>query len=154
MKTQVKLFPDWKQAVDDAISEFTYGGFISKQWLYDHLNMHPPKQTNFEEYEKFTIAFMSAMANFKGLLLEEHKMLLKNVRGKGYVIVIPKHHTGIAFNTMKSGLVKHIKKGYTAMTNINYNLLTTEERQQNSDKLATLSSLNSMMRRRIDLGDK
>ena len=153
METQTKLYPNWKQAVKDAVHQFEYGDVITFEWIYVNFEMVPPKLATPKKWQEYQLTFMAAMANFKSMLLEEHKMYLQNVRGEGYLIVMPGDQSDLSFKKMSKGVIKHIKKGYVSLINVNYNKLTMDERRVNSDKLAVIASLKTIVQRRIGLGE-
>jgi len=145
------LYPNWKQAAEKAINEFTYGDFIPYEWLRDTMDLPLPKgNIPYNKHQEYQLKWLGAKEKFKNWLLEEHQMDLQNVRGGGYTIMQPKDQSSIAYRTLGNGLKKNLKKATRSLLNVNSSLLTTEQRRDNANKLAITASLNAMTTKKLN----
>lgn len=143
-------FPEYLQAVDDAIEDFYYGDIISIEWLYVHFDLHPPKIGTHDQFKTYQLKFLSAMDGFRELLLTEHKIMLQNVRGEGYLLVNPNEQTQIAWDKLKTEISRQINKAEAKITNINMAMLSDKAKQHNIEhqaKLSTIKAFNKQIRK-------
>jgi hypothetical protein len=142
-----KKFPEWKQAVDNAISEFDHGDLVSFKWLYEQFGISPPKSGTAEQFKEFQFKFLSYIENFKETLLLEHCMYLSSVRGDGYLVVEVDDQTSIAWDRMKKKIASELRKTERAITNIKYDRLGDRGRAENTVKVAVLFSIKTFVKK-------
>lgn len=145
-----KLFPDWKQTIHDILEQFTYGDFISHEWLNKSLDVCLKGNYSYDEWNVIQLKKLTAIANIKEELLKQHEMYLHNVFGKGYQILLPNNQTGVAFCTLAKGIKKQLDKAHDGILHVNRSLLTTEEQISNTHKLGIIAQLRAMNAKRLD----
>lgn len=150
----ITLYPEWKQAAIDAVSEFTYGDTISHDWLYTHFDMKPPEHGRAADFQKFQFQFLSYVESFKDYMLEKNKMLLVSSRGVGYLIVEPEAQTVITWDMMTNKMRKELTRAQARLTNILIDALSDEAKRDNANKQATLAALRAMHARMIESADE
>ena len=53
-----RLHPLYKQAVIDIVTEFSYGDVISHDWLKEAMELQPPGNGSFMEYQAFEFQYL------------------------------------------------------------------------------------------------
>ena len=81
MEQALKRHPAYLQAVDDALLEFDYGDMMPMGWLIEHFDLTKPTIGTAEKFNEYHFAFLNAMDKFREILLDDHSMLLTNVKG-------------------------------------------------------------------------
>jgi len=143
-------YPEFQQAAIEAQDEFDYGRIIPHQWLYDHFKLPQPKHGTFREIEKWHFDFMAAMDGFREMMLIEFQKSLRNVRGKGWLVVEPKDQTSVAMGDFKTAFSRHVKKAFAAITNIAAKFLDTQKQKENSDAIGKLGAIKAFSRATIE----
>lgn len=118
--------PHLKVANDIAIM-FDYGDVVTNEWLADNFKLKLPTYGSKKQFEAYAFEFLGMLEGVKKSLLEDHKMYLTNVRGKGYLIVLPNRQSDVAVEKLKKSLSSEINKAFRAITNVNEALLTNED---------------------------
>lgn len=137
------LYPDYRQAVADLISEGAEPGkIITHEWLDQHLKI----DRNSKDYP---FKRLSGVEAFKTQLLIENKIHLQTIRGKGYMIVAPEDQTKVALSDAMNGVGKCIQKGITRLTNVDVEMISGDGRKENADAISRLAALGGMAKRRI-----
>ncbi len=149
MSKKTRKLPLWKQAVEDIVEDYDYGDVINLDWFYDSFGTLPPEKGTLEEFKAFQLDFLANIENVKNELLEEHDMMLVSVRGVGYRIVKPKEQVKIAWEKLKYDVVKALSKGERRIVNINTEMISKEQRQERTEKLAKISQLKTFQRKRL-----
>lgn len=118
--------PNLKVANDIALM-FDYGDVVTNEWLADNFKLKLPTYGSKKQFEAYAFEFLGMLEGVKKSLLEDHKMYLTNVRGKGYLIVLPNRQSDVAVEKLKKSLSSEINKAFRAITNVNEALLTNED---------------------------
>jgi len=118
--------PYLKVANDIALM-FDYGDVVTNEWLADNFKLKLPTYGSKKQFEAYAFEFLGMLEGVKKSLLEDHKMYLTNVRGKGYLIVLPNRQSDVAVEKLKKSLSSEINKAFRAITNVNEALLTNED---------------------------
>jgi len=118
--------PHLKVANDIALM-FDYGDVVTNEWLADNFKLKLPTYGSKKQFEAYAFEFLGMLEGVKKSLLEDHKMYLTNVRGKGYLIVLPNRQSDVAVEKLKKSLSSEINKAFRAITNVNEALLTNED---------------------------
>ena len=143
----MKLHPEWKQAVQDAVGRFSYGDLIPMDWLMDAFGVEPASESmDALTYQKNQFRFLAALEAFKSALLDDHKMALQNVRGSGYRIVQPGEQTAWAEEEGIEEIRRGIRRMAGRLSNVKRAALTDAEQRENLDAIARLSMLKGMVR--------
>jgi hypothetical protein len=148
----VTLFPQWRQAVEDAAEQYTYGDVMTREWLLDRFGLETPKLGTAKDFQKFQLDLLDAMEGFREALLVEHKMALENVRGRGYRILKPNEQTSYTMRQFSRGIAREINKAANILQNIATDLLTQDEQRENIEargKLAAVHSFSNKTLRRV-----
>lgn len=151
MNDRVTLFPMWKQAVQDAKEQFTYGDMITMDWLNQAFGIKRLERGTAEEFQKQQFDFLAAMDAFRDQLLEEHRMALSNVRGQGYRVLEPKEQTEFAMSEMRRRVRGEIRKAASRLHYVEHTLLSDDERKRNNDAMGKLAALQSFTRKTLRL---
>lgn len=106
---------------------FNYGDVVTNEWLADNFKLKLPTYGSKKQFEAYAFEFLGMLEGVKKSLLEDHKMYLTNVRGKGYLIVMPNRQSDVAVDKLKKSLSTEINKAFRAITNVNEALLTNED---------------------------
>lgn len=146
----VTIYPEWKQAVIDAMAEFDYGDTITHEWLYKHFDIKKPEYGSAEEFKQFQFLFLSYVESFKAAMLEQNKMYLVSARGIGYLIVEPEAQTSVAWDKLRSDMTKNMNKAHIGMANVLIDRLSDEARRENSLRLATLAAIRAANNRALE----
>ena len=106
---------------------FNYGDVVTNEWLADNFKLRLPTYGSKKQFEAYAFEFLGMLEGVKKSLLEDHKMYLTNVRGKGYLIVMPNRQSDVAVDKLKKSISTEINKAFRAITNVNEALLTNED---------------------------
>lgn len=139
-------YPAWKDALVNF--DFTYGDIVELDWLYEAFGLERPHEKM--PYKKASEVQLEFLTNFKKLeehLLHEMQMALRNKRSIGYEVVTPQEQTFWAEQAATSEINKSIRGMYNRQINVNRDLLTAEQKKENSDALARTSMLTTMVGR-------
>jgi hypothetical protein len=147
---KVTLFPQWRQAAEDAAEKFTYGDVMPKEWLIEHFGLEPPRRGTAADFQKFQFDLLEAMDGFKEALLIEHKMALENVRGRGYRILQPNEQTAYTMRQFRIAVAREVRKAADLLQNVAADMLTQDEQRQNIDARGKLAAVHSFTRKQLD----
>lgn len=139
----LKKSPIWKQAVEDFnASSFGYGDTIPHQWFVDHFDLGTPHTAKEQRDHQAKLA--RCFAKFRNHMLKHHLMDFVNVWGSGYLVVKPGDQTGYALRDTRDAIRKAVSEGMKRSVFVNQGLLTDAQRQENTDAINKLASLQSM----------
>lgn len=145
----VKLFPSSLQAAQDVLANYSYGDVIPMAWLHENFDCHPPETGSMRDFQKYHLQFFSLFEQFRAELLENHSMALVNVRGEGYRILPPKDQTSYALERLKNRMMAEGRKTKNILVNIRHDLLTNDQRKENSDALAKLAAIKAFSKKQL-----
>ena len=132
-----------------AVEEFTYGDTIGKDWLLAKFGLTQPIEGTKKDFDTFAFDFLQNVEGFRGVLLEEHKMHLLNVRGVGYQIVPPKAQTKVAMDRLKEKVSAEIKRAVTVLQNTNESLLSLDQIQEKDEAIGKVAAITAFNRQRL-----
>ncbi len=137
-------FPAWKEAVEKFT--FSYGDIVPHEWFYSAFNISKPNDgMSFKDSKKSQFDFMANFKRLESYLLEEKQMALRNIRNKGWEVILPEEQTEWALDSGVSEMKKALRKMYSRQINVNYTLLSSEQKKENTDSLAKTSMLRGMI---------
>jgi len=137
----ISIYPEHKQAVIDIMEEgFFPGKLITHEWLKEHLKLN-------ENDINYPFIKLSRVEAFKKELLENYKIHLDSVRGKGYRVVPPEEQTEVAVTNTMNGIQKNIKRGINYLQNVDIAKLTDIKKRENTDALGRIASISGMVKR-------
>jgi len=139
-----KIHPIWKNAAVIAASQFSYGDLITFDWMHEHFKIIKPTEGNFDTFQAYQFEMLACIDGFRAEMLEEYKVALENVRGRGYRLVFPKEQTGYAETQFHKDLKRNIRKAVSLLHNIAVEALDAQDRQKNLDALGRIGSLKAM----------
>ena len=145
---RLDLFPAWRQAIEDAHQEFTWGDTIPNEWLISRFRLEEPK--TIEEFKRYQFDVLRAMDQFRDGLLTKYKMALKTRRGTGYEIVRPAAQTDHGMDELKRDISRALGKCHRILTNISDRMLDLDEAKHNAEQRAKLAALAAFSRKAID----
>lgn len=148
----LSIFPAWRQAVQDFLSEFKYGDLVPHDWLEDHFGM-----LTIEDSERLTaaafkarqFAWLASIEGFKAELLTVHQVCLESVRGEGFRWVPPGEQTGVATRDFERDARKTFRAVGQRLKNVRLSELSDAQRGENADAIAKVSQLRGMTRRAL-----
>jgi len=146
-------FPLYKQAVEDFISEFSYGDMVSHSWLEEHFGMPTiaeTKQMTAEQFRERQFEWLANVEAFKSDLLKEHQICLQSVRGQGYRWVPPQEQTEVAVTEFQRGAKKIFSSAGSKLRNLRMTELTDDQRKASMDTIAKLSALQGMTKKALN----
>lgn len=145
MNQELKLYPRWKQAVQDLLlAGLTYGSRVEKSQLIDLCGLQLP--TTIEEKDKFDLQLLNCISEIKDELLTQHRMLLATNNDGSYRVVRPEDQTAYVIDKGARALAKELQRMATGVQFVNADLLTDEQRKRNADAQAKVGLLAGMQR--------
>jgi hypothetical protein len=149
-KGSVTLYPAWREAEKKLLAaKVEFGAIISRAWLDEVLGIKPPKTVR--EVRDSDIERLQQITALRDSLLKNHCMMLDPIPGEGYKIVRPEEQTKVAMRK-RSKEMKRAIKGLTAeLTHVRTDLLSTEQRAENSNAIAKVGALKALSRKQLRL---
>lgn len=150
--SEVTRFPQWRQAVLDAMEEFKYGDLITHEWMERHfgmLNVNDGFRLTSEQFRDRQFEWLANVEQFKSELLKEHQICLQSVRGKGYRWVPPHEQTGVAVDEFQRDARRVFRATGQKLRNLRLSELSDDQRRANMDALAKFSALKGMAQKAL-----
>lgn len=147
---ETRLFPAWRQAIDDFLAEFSYGDLISHEWLEGRFGMPSLADAGRmapAEFRDRQFEWLGNVEAFKSTLLKDHQVCLQSVRGKGYRWVPPHEQTGFASKEFEKEAGRVFRTAGQRLRNVRIAELNDKQRRENLDAGAKLVALRGMGRR-------
>lgn len=149
---EVTLYPRWRQAVEDFLAEFAYGSLVPHGWLEVHFGMpgmDVKEKLTTAEFAKRQFEWLSNIEAFKAELLDEHRVCLQSVHGKGYRWVPPHEQTALATKDFAKDVRKTFRSVDSKLKHLRVAELTDEQRRENTDATNKISMLKGMTRKAL-----
>jgi len=118
-------------------SGFNYGDVVQSDWFWSAFFLK--KTNNHEEMSRNQILHNRYLGALRKKLLVEKQMLLVSFDGIGQRIVHPDEQTDLAMRDAKTNITKELNKATLRLVNTNQNLLSQENKRENSDAIAHLT---------------
>lgn len=135
-------------AIADTLARtFNYGDLVPHEWLSEMFNLKIPEYGTKKQYDKYAIEYMNLLEGVKSHLLETHKMYLSNVKGKGYLIIVPNQQAEVVIKKMRSVIHKELGKAKNAILNINDALLSNSEVLRKDAEHGRIAALSAFVRK-------
>ena len=142
------LFPAWRQAEVDLLAQgTTYGSIVTDEWLEKAFGLKPA--TNIQQFERNKLVMLRQFSALRESLLENHKMMLRPVRGVGYTVVPSHLQTTVAQQDRAKEVKTALRKMAAELSNVNVAALSESQRKENADALAKLGSMSVMFRKAL-----
>lgn len=150
--SELTKYPAHKQAVEDFLKEFEYGGLVGHDWLearFGMPSMGESKLLTQEQFKARQFEWLASVEAFKEELLKEHQVCLQSVRGRGYRWVPPHEQTGVAMDELGRNVRKVFRGAGQKLRHLRITELTDEQRKTSLDAVAKLSALQGMTRKEL-----
>lgn len=148
--SEVKLFPAWKQAVQEFLGEFKYGDIVSHEWLVARFGLPlPDDRMSVAAFQARQFEWLASIEGFKATLLNEHHVLLQSVRGKGYRWVPPTEQTKAATREFERDASKAFRTAGSRLKHLRVGELSDDQKRENVDAIAKLSMLRGAVRQQL-----
>lgn len=151
MSTETKLYPSWRQALNDLeLAGIEPGQSIDKSWLETAFGIKPAQTIT--DAERNRALFRSSIWELRNALLTKHKLMLRAVDGVGYRVIDPDKQTDIALRDRGSEIARALDKLHQEVSFVRTDLLTDDQRKANADAVAKVGALMGMTRKQLSLG--
>lgn len=145
---EVSLYPKWREAVKSFVqSNPQPGDILTEEWRCEQFGLTKPSSGKYEEFQRYQFDMLNAMQGFSKELLENHMIHLKSIGGGKYLVLAPKEQTSEAWRSGVNDIGRAMSKMANALTHVDHSLLSGEERKENTDAVAKLSFMASMVKR-------
>jgi hypothetical protein len=137
------IYPPWREALKTFLaSGFKPGDLVEKEWLFSAFGLPmPAPDTPCEKADAMRLQFLDQMNEFRKALLTEHQIDLTTKPGVGYEVTPPEKQSERAYEDGVSDIRRGMRKMLQRVTNVNYMMLTAEQRKENADTIAKASML-------------
>jgi len=136
MPEQIRL-PEWRTMVDFITATYSYGDRIAHAALGASCDLDPASPVYYQ-----------AVARSRRALLVDHRIVLQNDRGVGYVLTEPSGFFAVAcHHATKAG--RRIRLAITTLIAAPQELLSDGENRRNADAAAKLGALETNRRRTL-----
>lgn len=148
MSEDIKLYPAWRQALADMVDGglLKPGSVITREWLTEHFGIKNPE--TIPEYERAQLDFLRQFSEMREALLEDHLVMLRPVIGIGYEVVPPEQQTRRAVSDRMHRINREARKLSAELSFVNREALSDSARADNSNALAKLGALSTMLGRK------
>ena len=148
MDNTVTKLPVSRHAAETIDGQYAFGDVVSHEELDRLLEIErPPGRMTAAEHDALKWRFLGEMDALTTTLLVEHQILLRNIRGQGYILIQPSEQTAVALADLHAQIGRALKKGANRLAFIRLDLMTEEERQRNVAARAHVSALRDMQQR-------
>jgi hypothetical protein len=147
MTDKVTILPIAAHVTRLISEQYDYGAVVQMDDLNRMLEVELSEDFDQEQYENMMWTRCSRIEDLKKRLLEEHSIMLQNIRGEGYVLVMPKEQTDVVLDHMDNKLKKHMRRASKRLKHIRFDLLSEKKQQENISARQRVSGVKSMLRR-------
>ncbi len=127
----LQLDPIWINAAERAHQQFTYGDLIPWEWIRTELEIEPPEDGSYQQFQELQLRTLTLMDQFRNYLLMTHRKALVNVRCQGYRIINPGQQTSFALEQLADALARHLRTTKKLLSAINFQRLTDSQISEN-----------------------
>jgi hypothetical protein len=135
----VELHPKFKQVALIIAEEFDYGDVIEHSWLDKQFRFIEPRK--YKDFAKYMLDRMSAVQHLISECLNEHKIMLVNVRGEGYRLVQPKEQSSRAMHILKKKMAKEMNTALNRLNHVNERFLGVDDLRRRDEAIAKIGAL-------------
>jgi hypothetical protein len=147
MSDQISILPVSAQATKTIVENYDYGDMVTLTEMYRMLEVEYSDNATREEDKEIEWKRCSRIQDVKDRLLEEYSIMIKNVRGEGYVLVMPKEQTDVSLDDMDNKLKKHMRIATKRLKHVRFDMLSEKKQQQNVSARQRAAGIKSMLRR-------
>jgi hypothetical protein len=147
--SEVKLYPSWKEAVKTFMADGMNepGTVIDETWKLINFDLVKPETGSLEELDRFRLRLLSAFESFREELLTTFQVHLKSIGQGSHIVLPPNEQTREAWKDGIEAIRSGIAKMKLRLGNVDYALLTHEERKENTDAQVRQAMLIDMFRK-------
>jgi len=147
---EVTEYPIERHVATHIVNEVGYGGEISHAELNSLLECAEPQgRLTAADYQSYTFGRLAKIEGLKRILLNDHFMLLDNVRGNGYRVIKPKEQTKHVLKDFRELSNKLSNRSISQLSCLCTDDLSDFELQENADALGTVASISTMLKRQL-----
>lgn len=148
--SEVKISPNWRQAVHDFLAEFKYGDIVPHSWLVARFGLPvPDEHMSAVAFQARQFEWLASIEGFKAALLHDHQVLLQSVRGEGYRWCPPADQTHATLREFERDAGRVFRQAGSRLKNVRHTELTYDQRRVNLDAQAKLSLLRGTVRKQL-----
>lgn len=142
----------WIQIVDSIVNQYPIGEIISHEQLKAKLGIEEIYQSDYSTLEDLfkakdlqQIEYMALVSQLRIDCLESHQIYLESKIGIGYSFMQPKEQQKFAYKKTRREVNKSLRQGTMIASNVRFNELSQEERQQGNEYAVKLSMMKQMV---------
>jgi len=143
-ESDIKLYPGWKQALDQMLSAHNKNGFgtvFSHDQIKEWMDIPQPK--TIDEYRKTELEYLTGLDRIKKELLFEHSLWLENRRAHGYEIVHPDEQVTAMPDKHIRKARRELNKASAALSIVQEELLSAEAKEARMKHMARTGFLKA-----------
>jgi hypothetical protein len=146
---RLEKFPAWREALELFRAEnFPYGHILTHEWLYKAFGIRMPEPSTPWRLAKVTqVEYMENVIRFREALQLEDLLYLETAWALGYRIVPPSEQTARAMALASARMNKALRRAARTVGNIRVQELSEQERRENTDARAKISSIAGLAKR-------
>ena len=143
------LKPDIKLAVNAFIERgFNIGEIIPHEYIIELLGLPQPRgDMPYEQAKVLELAILDTKTRLFHRLLIDHNVAVRSVHGEGYTRVQPNEQVCWSLGAWRDRVAKENVKAKRRVKHINTSAFTTGDHQKQTDALAKVGQLSSLVRR-------
>lgn len=133
------------------VSEFEPGELITHDYLWGVFDIRYPTIDSYknsakfvEDYQSVQFKYMTLVDQLRDGLLEKEFYYLKNIRGDGYVLMLPKEQVQFAYDRALDEIKKSIRVAKSIMLNVRTDAIPPEQIAKNHDMIARISGMQQL----------
>lgn len=144
MSDGTTLYPPWKQAVKRLLDDgLDFGSVVTRLDIAKLCDIAPPR--NIDDVRRYDLELLRSIYEIRDTLLTAHCMLLVANGEGGFVVIRPEDQTSHAIRTGTRAIGREIKRMAENVNFVRTDLLDNEQRAQNADAIAKVTSLAGMV---------
>lgn len=144
MSDGTTLYPPWKQAVKRLLDDgLDFGSVVTRLDIAKLCDIAPPR--NIDDVRRYDLELLRNISEIRDTLLTAHCMLLVANGEGGFIVIHPKDQTSHSIKTGVKAITKEMQRMATSVNFVRTDLLDNEQRAQNADAIAKVSSLAGML---------
>lgn len=137
---------DVKQVAAFIAENLAYDEVILMERFDEILGVTLPKSGELSQIQAAQIERMAVIDQVAKELLKSHSLMLKNVRGEGYKLVVPAQQTKVAMAEGQHKIKKELTKAVRRVTCVRTDELDSAQQREREDALAKLKTIHKMVK--------
>ena len=146
---ELEKYPAWRNAlVSFRQAKFPYGHIVTHEWLFEAFGLTMPQaETPWAKAKQAQLEYMTNVIHLREVLQLEDLLYLETEHTVGYRIVAPSEQTAHAMAVASRRVLKALKSAARAVSYIRQDELTDQQRRENMDARAKISSVTGLTKR-------